>query len=129
MEWVWALTVTHHGLFYLSYERGRDGILRRLIRRTWTSFYPGEEERITLTDLLFEFYPVGGLVIIGDLMGSYAFEQERSLDWAFRGVTSLPAVFDRLLAEADDLEHTIQQYDPRLYGLRETLRLLAEGCK
>lgn len=128
MDWVWALTVSHHGLFYVSYERGQDDVLRPLIRRTWTSFYPNEEERITLVDLLFHFYPIGGLVIIGDLMASYAFEQRRDLAWTFDGMTTLPMVFDRLLGVADDLEESIRQYDPRNYGLREMLRLLAAGC-
>lgn len=127
MEWVWAMAVTHHGLFYLSYERGRDGKLRRLIRRTWTSFYPGEEGRITLADILFQFHPLGGLTIIGDLMASYAFEQGRDLRWAVDGAGSMATVFERLAAQADELENGIRQYDPRDYGLRETLKLLAGG--
>jgi hypothetical protein len=40
MDHIWAFAVTHHGLFYLSYERDRAGDLRPLIRRQWTSFYP-----------------------------------------------------------------------------------------
>lgn len=127
MEWVWAMAVTHHGLFYVSYERGRDGDLRRLIRRTWTSFYPGEESRITLADLLFEFHPLGGLVIIGDLLASYAFEQDRDIAWVTADLCDLPGVFECLLKSADELEANIQKYDPREYGLRETLKLLASG--
>ena len=128
MEWVWAMAVIHHGLFYLSYERGRSGELRRLIRRTWSSFYPGEESRITLADLLFEFHPLGGLVIIGDLLASYAFERGKGLAWTVDSLDTLPMVFDRLLASADELEAGIHKYDPRDYGLRETLKLLAGGA-
>uniref|UniRef100_UPI00321FD5FA HD domain-containing protein n=1 Tax=Thermogutta sp. TaxID=1962930 RepID=UPI00321FD5FA len=50
MDHVWAFAVTHHGLFYVSYERA-GGEVRPLIRHQWTSFYPNEERRITLVDL------------------------------------------------------------------------------
>jgi len=75
MEHIWAFAVSHHGLFYLSYERGRDQVLRPLIRRQWTSFYPSEERRITLVDLLIEYHPLGGLVMISDLVASYCYEK------------------------------------------------------
>ena len=78
MEHVWAFAVTHHGLFYVSYERAKSGMLPPLIRRQWTSFYPNEERRITLVDLLFEYHPLGGLVMISDLIASYC--HERSFD-------------------------------------------------
>ncbi len=77
MDHIWAFAVTHHGFFYLSYERDRNGVLRPLIRRQWTSFYPNEERRITLVDLLFEYHPLGGLVVISDLLASYCHEQAK----------------------------------------------------
>jgi hypothetical protein len=129
MDWVWAFVVTHHGLFYLSYEQGRDGVVRPCIRRKWTTFYPNEVRRITLADLLFTFHPIGGLVFLGDLMSSYAFEQRRDLAWAFNGVSGLQEAFGRLLEVevAEKLEESIQTYDPRTYALRQTLELLAAG--
>lgn len=126
MDDLWACAVTHHGLFYLSYEDWGEGE-RPVIRRYWTNFYPNEIRRVTLVDLLVTYHPIGGLVIIGDLMGSYAFEQERDLKWAFSGVESLPQAFNKLLNLADDLEESIKAYDPRNYGLREILTLLAGG--
>jgi len=124
---LWTCAVTHHGLFYLSFEDWGKGV-QPLIRRYWTCFYPNEVRRITLVDLLIDYHPIGGLVMLGDLMASYAFEQERDLAWAFAGAKTLPEVFERLLNEADDLEHQIQTYDPRNYALRETLTLLTSGC-
>jgi hypothetical protein len=124
---VWACAVTHHGLFYLSFEDWGEGA-QPLIRRYWTGLYPNEVRRITLVDLLVDYHPIGGLVMLGDLMASYAFEQERDLAWAFTGVETLPQVFERLLRQADGLEREIQVYDPRDYALRETLTLLAGGC-
>jgi len=126
MDDVWAGAVTHHGLFYLSFEDWGDGA-RPLIRRYWTSLYPNEARRITLVDLLVDYYPIGGLVMLGDLMASYAFEQERDLVWAFAGVETLPQVFERLLGAAEELEIEIGAYDPRGYGLGELLRLLGGG--
>lgn len=127
MDDVWTCVVTHHGLFYLSFEDWGKGE-QPLIRRDWTSFYPNETRRVTLVDLLVTYHPIGGLVIIGDLMASYAFEQERDLTWAFSNVKTLPQAFNKLLSQADDLEQSIATYDPRNYALKETLMLLAAGC-
>jgi hypothetical protein len=127
MDDVWAGTVTHHGLFYLSFEDWGEGE-QPLIRRYWTSLYPNEVRRITLVDLLVDYHPIGGLVMLGDLMASYAFEQERDLAWAFAGVETLPQVFERLLGQAEALEEEIGAYDPRNYALHETLTLLSGGC-
>ena len=123
---VWAGAVTHHGLFYLSFEDWGEGA-QPLIRRYWASVYPNEVRRITLVDLLVDYHPIGGLVMLGDLMASYAFEQKRDLAWAFAGVETLPQVFERLLGVAEDLEEEIGAYDPRSYGLGELLKLLASG--
>jgi hypothetical protein len=123
---VWAGAVTHHGLFYLSFEDWGEGA-QPLIRRYWTSVYPHEVRRITLVDLLMDYHPIGGLVMLGDLMASYAFEQERDLTWAFAGVETLAQVFERLLGAAEALEAEIGAYDPRDYGLRELLTLLTGG--
>lgn len=125
---VWAGAVTHHGLFYLSFEDWGEGA-QSLIRRYWTSAYPNEVRRITLVDLLMDYHPIGGLVMLGDLMASYAFEQERDLAWAFAELETLPQVFERLLGAAEDLEAEISVYDPRDYGLGELLDLLAGGIQ
>lgn len=127
MDHVWAFTVTHHGLFYLSYERDTAKGLRPLVRRQWTSFYPTEERRITLVDLLFEYHPLGGLVIIADLIASYCHEQGKDYQALFGGMPSLGDVFECLIVYADDIQEGIQRYDPRDYSLKETLRLLAGG--
>jgi hypothetical protein len=126
MDDVWAGAVTHHGLFYLSFEDWGEGT-QPVIRRYWTDFYPGEVRRITLADLLVDYHPIGGLVMLSDLMASYAFEQEQDLTWAFSGMTDLSQVFNRLLGVSDELEATIGAYDPRNYGLKALLMLLASG--
>jgi len=127
MDHIWAFAVTHHGFFYVSYERDRNGVLRPLIRRQWTSFYPNEERRITLVDLLFAYHPLGGLVIIADLIASYCHEQGKDYQTLFGGVSGLGDVFERLISHADEIEEGIRRYDPRDYSLKETLRLLAGG--
>jgi len=129
MEHIWAFAVTHHGLFYLSYERDRAGTLRPLIRRQWTSFYPNEERRITLVDLLFEYHPLGGLVIISDLIASYCHEKGKDYPALFGQAQNLRDIFDRLIADADAIEEGIRRYDPRDYGLKETLTLLVGGIQ
>lgn len=126
MEHVWAFAVSHHGLFYLSFERGRDQVLRPLIRRQWTSFYPNEERRITLVDLLFEYHPLGGLVMISDLVASYCYEKKRDYQALFGEVGSLGELVERLIERADEVE---KEMDARDYGVRETLRLVGGGLQ
>ncbi len=127
MDHVWAFAVTHHGFFHLSYERDRGGTLRPLIRRQWTSFYPNEERRITLVDLLFEYHPLGGLVIIADLVASYCHEQGKDHDALFCRVRSPGDLVERLIECAEEIEQGLCRFDPREYGLREMLRLLVGG--
>ncbi|MGQ9555766.1 MAG: HD domain-containing protein [Anaerolineae bacterium] len=129
MDYIWAFAVTHHGLFHVSYERDRAGVVRPLIRRQWTSFYPNEERRITLVDLLFEYHPLGGLVIIADLIASYCHEQGKEYQALFGQAFGLGEVFQRLIEHADEIEEGIKRYDPRDYGLKETLTLLAGGIQ
>lgn len=129
MTHVWAFAVTHHGLFHLSCERDRNGIVRPLIRRQWTSFYPNEERRITLVDLLFEYHPLGGLVMISDLVASYCHEQGKDYTALFGQISNLGQLFEQLIERAGEIEGSIRRYDPRDYGLRETLTLLAGGIR
>lgn len=123
MEHIWAFAVSHHGLFYLSYERGRDQVLRPLIRRQWTSFYPNEERRITLVDLLFEYHPLGGLVMISDLVASYCYEKGKDYQALFGEAQSLGDLVEMLIERADEVEAA------REYGVKETLMLVGGGLR
>lgn len=124
-----AFAVSHHGLFYLSFEMRDEQEVRR-IRREWTLFNYKETQRITLVDLLFEYHPLGGLVIISDLLGSFCYEQQiQNADTIISRAGSMRDLIDWLLAEniVETVEKSIQQYDPRTYGLRAILTLLAGG--
>jgi len=125
-----AFAVTHHGLFYLSYEKREAQVLRR-IRREWTVFNYGEERRTTLADLLFDYHPLGGLVIISDLLGSFCYEQGiANADNLIRDAQSLRELIDAILKASvvETVEASINQYDPRPNrGLRDLLTLLAGG--
>lgn len=126
-----ALTfaLSHHGLFYLSYEV-RDGQVLRRVRREWTLFNYGEQRRITLTDLLFDYHPLGGLVMIADLLASFCYEQGvANPDDILQRAGSLRELIDMVINEgtADAVEESIKRYDPRTYGLKDLLRLLGGG--
>ncbi|NMB85369.1 MAG: hypothetical protein GYA29_03865 [Methanothrix sp.] len=123
MEHIWAFAVSHHGLFYLSYERGRDRVLRPLIRRQWTSFYPNEERRITLVDLLFEYHPLGGLVMISDLVASYCYEKGKDYQALFGQTRSLGELVEMMIERADEVE------EARDYGVKETMMLVGGGLR
>ncbi|MFC4769542.1 HD domain-containing protein [Effusibacillus consociatus] len=62
---LFAFAVTHHGLFYSALEDGTW-----YARREWTQMHSREERRITLTDLLIRYYPLGGAVIFADMLHS-----------------------------------------------------------
>lgn len=124
-----AFTVCHHGLFYLSYEMREDKVVPR-IRREWTVFNYNEKSRITLADLLFEYHPLGGLVIIADLITSFCYEQRiQNTEDIISGAGSLRELIDRLLFAnmAEIVEESLNRYDMRAYGLRNLLILLAGG--
>ncbi len=124
-----SFAVTHHGLFYVSFEQRDDRVVKR-IRREWNAFNYGEQRRLTLADLLFDYHPLGGLVMIADLLGTYCHEQQiANADELMDRAASLRELIDVLLNErvVDVAESSINQYDPRTYSLRDILILLAGG--
>ncbi len=127
MEHVWAFAVSHHGLFYVSYEEQDDGQVRPVVRRQWTCTSPREVRRMTLVDVLLEYYPLGGLVMLGDLTASYCHEQEKQYTEIFGRAKNLRELIDQLTDYAPAIEASLRQYDPRDYGIRELLTLLAGG--
>jgi hypothetical protein len=129
MEDALAFAVTHHGLFYLSFEEREGGLLPR-VRREWTVFNYGEKRRITLADLLFDYHPLGGLVILADLLASFGYEKDvaDTEDLLYRANT-LRELVDLILAcgAVEMVEGSIQAYDPRTKGLEGLLILLRGG--
>lgn len=128
-EDIWTFAVTHHGLFYVSLEEWEDHEgPQPLIRREWTTFYPREIGRRTLLDLLLRYHPLGGTVIVADLLASYAYENGKDLD-SILAEHQHPGdiIANVLLPNAESIEASIRRYDPREYSLRATLNLLLGG--
>lgn len=125
LEWAWAFAVNHHGLFYLSYEKGEAGQVQRRARRQWTSYTPLEVRRLTLVDCLFHFHPLGGLVTMADQIASYAFDRGVDLEQFFANVPDLATLLNRLVEIADETETGMKRDEPRPYYLRDMLLLLA----
>lgn len=126
---VWTFAVTHHGLFYVSLEEwdGYEGP-QPLIRREWTTFYPREVGRRTLLDLLVRYHPLGGAVIVADLLASYSHENGRDLNALLKRYAHPKDLVEQvLLPNVDDIEASIRRYDPRDYSLKATLNLLLGG--
>jgi len=114
-----AFAATHHGLFYLSKEKEQWRI-----RREWTVFNLNETERITLVDLLFEYHPMGGLVMISDLIQSYCYEKEIEWKNIIENARSYREVIHFLIENQKILEQSLSSYDPRDYNFQEILTLL-----
>lgn len=128
-EDVLAFAVSHHGLFYLSFEI-REGEEVKRIRREWATFNHNEKRRITLVDLLFDYHPLGGLVIISDLLGSFCYEKSiEEVDEIVGHVKSLRDLVETILRKGivGTVEESINEYDPRNYGLQNLIMLLAGG--
>lgn len=127
MEHVWAFAVSHHGYFYVSYERTDTGVEVPRVRRQWTTCSPKEVRRMTLVDLLFEYHPLGGLVILADQIASHCHQTRKDYTEVFGRATSLGELIEQLMVHAPEIEASLQQYDPRDYGLRDLLTLLRGG--
>ncbi|PRX21210.1 CRISPR-associated endonuclease Cas3-HD [Orenia metallireducens] len=70
LEDILAFAVSHHGLFFLS--KVDEDEYKYKVKKYWTEFSPEEQSRITLTDLLFEYHPAGGFIVLADLIHSYS---------------------------------------------------------
>jgi hypothetical protein len=130
LEDVFAFAVSHHGLFYVSVEEWPGKPETMLTRRRWTTFYPREKRRITLTDLLLRYHPLGGLVIVSDLVASYCHGENIPLT-AIMGEheTVEDFITDVLMPNVETLDAHICTDNGRDYGLRNTLRLLLGGLR
>lgn len=128
---LWTFAVSHHGLFYLSLERWpRCPEPIPLVRRQWTTFYPREESRVTLTDLLLEYHPLGGLVIVSDLVASYCHGSDRALDEVLQKYERIEDFIAAvLLPKASEIEGYYCADDPRDFGLEAILKLLLGGIR
>lgn len=114
-----AFAATHHGIFYLSREKDQWRI-----RREWTIFNPYETERITLVDLLFEYYPLGGLVMISDLIQSYCYEKEIHWDAIIEKAKTYQELIHFLVENQKILEQSLSSYEARDYNFEGILNLL-----
>jgi hypothetical protein len=130
LEDVFAFAVSHHGLFYVSVEEWPGRPETMLTRRRWTTFYPREKRRITLTDLLLRYHPLGGLVIISDLVASYCHGENICLKTVLgKHETVEDFIADVLMPNVETLDAHIRADNGRDYGLRNTLRLLLGGLR
>jgi len=123
-----AFAISHHGLFYISYETTKNYGDKWLIRREWTTTNTNEIKRITLVDLLFLYHPFGGLVMISDLIHSFCHEKGLEFRTILSCAQKYREVFDILIREAEELEVALNKDEPRAErGLKALLRLLAGG--
>lgn len=128
IEMVLAFAVSHHGLFYISYESTRNYGDKWLIRREWTTRNLNEKERITLTDLLFLYYPFGGAIMAADLMHSFCHEKEINYKKLLKGAKSYNDILEKLIEEADRLEEILNKDEPRANrSIQNLLKLLLGG--
>jgi len=112
-----------------TYEQAEDGSVHPRVRRQWTCSAQGEVRRITFVDLLVEYFPLGGFVMIGDLIASYCHEQEKDYAEVFGQARTLAELIELVTRYAPEIEASLKQDDPRDYGLAELLKLLAGGIR
>ncbi len=78
---------------------------------------------------LFDYHPLGGLVILADLLGSFGYEQGVDVQDLLQRAGSLGELVDLILTGGvvETVESSLQMYDPRSEGLRDLLTLLRGG--
>lgn len=125
---VWGFAATHHGLFYVSYEirEGQDSPIPR-IRRTWTTFNPGERSRLTFVDLLLRYHPLGGMITACDLIASASQNRSKAIDGLLNELATLESFIKHVLEHVEEIEQAIQKDDGKDYFLEGILKLLLGG--
>ena len=121
-----AFALTHHGIYYLSFEKNNANIVRK-VRREALTFYSNETKRITLTDLLFTYHPFGGLVIISDQIASYCHEEGKNFDQEFGHTTTFAQLLEKLIDVQGDLENIYQREKNPSININPMLKLLLGG--
>lgn len=130
IEYVLAFAASHHGLFYISYESTLNNGDKWLIRREWTTRNLREIRRITMTDLLFIYYPFGGIVMASDLIHSFCHEKRIDYESLLQKATSYKDILEMLVREADVLENTLNREEPRANrSIQDILKLLLGGVE
>jgi|GEM_PF-675108 len=127
---IWGFAATHHGLFYVSYEvRDRQSHIIPRIRRTWTTFNPGERARLTFVDLLLRYHPLGGMITACDLMASASQNRGKPIDGLLAEYTTLEGFIKHVIEHVEEIEQAIQKDDGKDYFLERILNLLLGGIK
>lgn len=121
-----SFAVTHHGLYYLSFEGQDLNNVVPKIRRELRVFNDAEIYRITLTDLLFKYHPFGGIVIVADRIASYCHEINRDFEDVFGEVNSLRELIQMLTSrQIEEKIDLIQSREKTFnYEMKYTLKLL-----
>jgi len=109
LELALAFAVTHHGLFYMSFEKTLKYGEKWLIRREWTVTAPSEIKRITLVDLLFLFHPLGGLVMVSDLIHSFCHGRNLDFQAFLKNVTTYRELVEKLLDKSEELQEFVEK--------------------
>jgi len=126
LEDILAFAVSHHGLFFLS-EIGEG---EYQVKKYWTEFSPEEQSRVTLTDLLFEYHPAGGFVVLADLIHSYSLA--KGVDYRekikeLKNDNSILSFIEEYFAD-EDLIAEKQKKEARMTdALKEILKLTLGG--
>lgn len=64
-EDIWGFIVSHHGIYYLEIKDDKWKVAR-----DWTKVNTADSITVSLADLLWRYYPLGGAVIFADLIHS-----------------------------------------------------------
>jgi len=127
LEDILAFAVSHHGLFFLS--KDDDGEYQ--VKKYWTEFSPKEESRITLTDLLVEYHPAGGFIILADLIHSYSLAKGINYKEKLEELGENQSITDFIEDYFSDENLAIEKLkeDRMTDALKEILKLTLGGVK
>ena len=127
LEDILAFAVSHHGLFFLSIDRNEE----YQVKKYWTEFSPEEQQRITLTDLLFEYHPAGGFIVLADLIHSYSLAKGINYQKKVEELNDKESILSFIEDYFDDEELVADKEEEArmIEALKEILKLTLGGVK
>lgn len=127
LEDILAFAVSHHGLFFLCKVEEK----RYQVKKYWTEFSPEEQSRVTLTDLLIEYHPAGGFIVLADLIHSYSLAKGINYKSKIEELAEKDTIMDFIedYFADEDLTSEKKKENRMTDALKEILKLTLGGVK
>ncbi|TDX59021.1 HD domain-containing protein [Orenia marismortui] len=125
LEEILTFAVSHHGLFFLSKNKEDE----YEIKKKWTEFSLEETSRITLVDLLFEYHPAGGFIVLADLIHSYSLAKGIKYEEKLKELKNKKSILEFINDYFEEIEAKEDKENRGTEALKEILKLTLGGVE